>query len=450
MAISAWWAIALAVPVLVFGELLVRRSRLLSRLNMPASVVGGLCVALIVLAGNLSGAFHAHFQTDVAARWWTWLFCAEPDWANTPAKVASTPFILAFFACLGLNSSWSLLKRGSQQALIFLGLAALLAVIQNGVGLAMAKLLDLPPLLGLICGSVSLTGGHITALGFADDFERAGLPNALGKSMAVATCGVVASAVIGGIVGGLLIKRKKLLSSVTEHAAARTPSPGDGLFSDLRSLVSYGRPFLTHLLQSAGSGILADFRALVQFGKPLLFHLALVCLCLKLGSWINWGVQAKVTFPVYIGAMLIGLLLRNLLGLAGAKWIQSEIIERLMSVALGFFMTIAMMSLDLFELSQSVAPMFLIIVVQVLVMALFAWWVTFRLMGRDYDAAVIASGHVGFGLGETPNALANMKALVEVFGPAPQAFLVVAVVVNLLIKLVNAANISVFMNFLKP
>ena len=449
MVISAWWTIGLAIPVLVLGELLVRRSRLLSQLFIPASVAGGLLVALIVLLGNLGGVFHSQFATDVTTRWWTWLVCAEPEWFESPAKNVNSPFILAFFACIGLNGSWSLIKRSSVQALVFLGLAGLLAVIQNLVGIGMAKLMDLPPLLGLVYGSVSLTGGHVTALGFEAELEKAGVPNALNTSMAMATCGVVVSAVVGGIVASMLIHRRRLHSSLGEARPTSTHSAADGLLSDLRSLFIYGRPFLLHLLQSAQTGILADLRQLARFGKPLLLHLALVLLCMKAGSWINWLVQAKVTFPVYIGAILLGCVARNLIDATGAKWIRPDIINTLTSVTLGLFMTSAMMSLNLLELSHSVAPMFLILILQVIVMALFAWFVTFRLMGRDFDAAVMASGHVGFGLGETPNALANMKALEETFGPAPRAFLVIALVVNLFIKLINAANISLFLNFLK-
>jgi ESS family glutamate:Na+ symporter len=160
--------------------------------------------------------------------------------------------------------------------------------------------------------------------------------------------------------------------------------------------------------------------------------------------------EAKITFPVYIGAMLLGVLVRNALDLAGARWIRSGIINALASVTLGIFLTIAMMSLNLIELANTALPMLVILAVQVGFVALFARFVTFQVMGRDFDAAVMAGGHCGFGLGATPNAVANMKALVERFGPAPRAFLVVPIVGAFLIDFVNALNITFFLNVVKP
>jgi ESS family glutamate:Na+ symporter len=159
--------------------------------------------------------------------------------------------------------------------------------------------------------------------------------------------------------------------------------------------------------------------------------------------------ETRITFPVYMGAMLLGVVTRNLLELGGARWIRTEVIDMMASVVLGIFLAIAMMSLNLVELANAAAPMLAILAVQVGVMALYAWFITFRFMGRDFDAAVIAGGHCGFGLGATPNAVANMKALVERFGPAPRAFLVLPIVGAFLIDFVNAMNITTFLNLLK-
>ena len=178
MTISAWFAVVLAVPVLLLGELLVKRIGLLSRFNIPAPVVGGLLISLLVLGGNVTGVLAAKFETSVTAPWWTWLVTTEPEWAKAPAKNVNLPFLVAFFTCIGLNASWRLVKRGSLQVLLFLALAGGLAIIQNGLGVALARLLGVSPLLGLVCGSVTMTGGHGTALGFAGDLEKAGLQGA--------------------------------------------------------------------------------------------------------------------------------------------------------------------------------------------------------------------------------------------------------------------------------
>jgi ESS family glutamate:Na+ symporter len=159
--------------------------------------------------------------------------------------------------------------------------------------------------------------------------------------------------------------------------------------------------------------------------------------------------KTGVTFPVYIGAMLLGLGVRNAVDFSGGCWINTETVDTLASIMLGIFLAIAMMSLNLIELASAAGPMLVILAVQVTVMALFARYITFYLMGRDFDAAVMAGGHCGFGLGATPNAVANMKVLVEKFGPAPRAFLVVPIVGAFLIDFVNATNITIFLNLLK-
>jgi ESS family glutamate:Na+ symporter len=450
MTISAWFAVVLAVPVLLLGELLVKRITVLSRFNIPAPVVGGLLISLLVLGGNLTGVLAARFETNVSAAWWTWLVTTEPEWAKAPSKNVNLPFLVAFFTCIGLNASWKLVKRGSVQVLLFWALAGGLAIIQSGLGVALAKLLGVSPLLGLMCGSVSMTGGHGTALGFAEEFRNAGLENAAVIGVAAATFGLVAGGLLGGPVGGQLIRGRKLSPAVSAQ---------------------------THLEsgQSAEPGVLPDLRNLAGYGRKFLIHLALLLACVKLGAWIGDFMQQlvvpmpaflgsdsvalgfevvfkkqKLVFPVYIGAMLLGVIVRNVVDLSGGRWIKTEIIDTLASVTLGIFLAIAMMSLNLIELASAAVPMLIILAVQVTVMGVFAWFITFRVMGRDFDAAIMAGGHCGFGLGATPNAVANMKALVERFGPAPRAFLVVPIVGAFLIDFLNATNITIFLNLIKP
>lgn len=425
MTLSPWIAVALALPVLLLGEWLVRRIAVLQRFNIPAPVAGGLLLSLLVLIGNVTAVFATKFNTSVSAQWWTWLVTTEPEWFKAPAKNVNLPFLVMFFTCIGLNASWNLVKRGSVQVLLFLGLAAVLAVIQNFVGVGLAKLMGVQPLLGLVCGSVSMTGGHGNVLGFATDFEAAGLKGAAVVGVAAATFGLVAGGLLGGPVGGSLIRKHQL-----------KPAAGPA----------------THLEagQTGESGIIPDFRALLKFGRPVLMHLLLLLACVKLGAWVSFAIQkAGITFPVYMGAMILGVAVRNVFDLFGSRWIKTEIMDTLGSVTLGVFLVIAMMSLNLIELANAAVPMLVILTVQVSVMAAFAWFVTFKVMGRDFDAAVIAGGHCGFGLGATPNAVANMKVLVERFGPAPRAFLVVPIVGAFLIDILNAMNITAFLNFLK-
>ena len=149
MTISAWFAVVLAIPVLLLGEQIVRRVPLLGRFNLPAPVVGGLLLSLVLLAGNLTGLFAAKFATSVTAQWWTWLVTTEPEWVKAPAKGVNLPFLVAFFTCIGLNASWSLVKKGSVQVLLFLAIAGVLAVLQNFIGVGMAKLLGVLAVAGI-------------------------------------------------------------------------------------------------------------------------------------------------------------------------------------------------------------------------------------------------------------------------------------------------------------
>ncbi|MEO6034210.1 MAG: sodium/glutamate symporter, partial [Verrucomicrobiota bacterium] len=397
----------------------------LSRFNIPAPVVGGLLVSLALLVGKISGLFHFEFTTKVDAKWWTWLVTTEIDWAKNPVVEVQRPFLVAFFTCIGLNASWALARKGSVQVVLFLGLATLLAVVQNGVGVILAKALGVSPLLGLVCGSVSMTGGHGTALGFASVLEKSGLAGAGVLGVAAATFGLVAGGLIGGPIGGRLIHRNRLKSSA---------------------------PIQPHLEEGVRStpGILNDLRALGRFGKKFLAHFVVLLVCIKLGAWLSSLIQKTgMTFPVYMGAMLLGVVVRNGVDGFGVRWIKTEIVDALGSVTLGLFLAIAMMSLNLAELAHAAVPMLVILSVQVAIMAGFAWFITFRCMGRDFDAAVMAGGHCGFGLGATPNAVANMKSLVESFGPAPRAFLVVPIVGGFLIDFFNAMNITFFINLVK-
>ena len=425
MIVSAWWLLASAIPVLMLGELLVRKIKFLGRFNIPAPVASGLLVSLLILLGNLTGLLVFKLETKVAAQWWTWLVTIEPQWLSRPLVNVHQPFLVAFFTCIGLNASWSIAKRGSVQVLIFLILAGTLAVIQNVVGVLLAKSLGMPPLLGLVCGSVSMTGGHGTALGFGPLLEKSGLAGAGVLGVAAATFGLVCGGLIGGPVGGRLILKNKLKSTASRNIHLEAGNPSE-------------------------SGILNDFHALAGFGKKFLAHLVVLLACIKLGAWLSFFIQqTNLTFPVYMGAMLLGVLVRNAVDLSGVRWIDTEIVDTLGSVALGVFLAVAMMSLNLMELSGAAMPMLVILSVQVVIMLLFAWFITFRVMGRDLDAAVMAGGHCGFGMGATPNAVANMKSLVETFGPAPRAFLVVPIVGGFLIDFLNAMNITFFINLVK-
>jgi ESS family glutamate:Na+ symporter len=254
--------------------------------------------------------------------------------------------------------------------------------------------------------------------------EKAGLANAAVVSVAAATFGLVAGGLLGGPLGGWLIRKHRLKA---EASGAQAQVAG-----------------------VAESGIISDGTALFRYGTPFLVHLLVLLACIKAGAWVSYFIQGTgITFPVYMGALLLGVVVRNAADTFAPGCLRTEIVDTFGSVTLGIFLAIAMMSLNLAELANTALPMLVILSVQVILMGLFAWLVTFPLLGRSYDAAIMSAGQVGFALGATPNAVANMKALVEKFGPSPRAFLVVPVVGGFLIDFLNALNITVFINVLK-
>ncbi len=429
MTISPWLPLFLAVPVLFLGEWLVRRIPLLNRFNIPAPVVGGLLISLLVLLANVVGSGGIRFTTNVTDPWWTWLVTIEPEWAKSPARSVSFPMMAAFFTCVGLNATWLVVRRGSVQVVVFLVLATVLAALQSGLGIALARLLGVNPLLGIVCGSATMTGGHGTALGFADVFEKLGLANAAVLGAAAATVGLVAGGLLGGPVGGWLIQRGRL----------RAAPAGPTVIPDAR-------------VAHEGTGVIQDFRRAGRLGRPVLVHLLLVLACVKMGAWMSYFLVrgTGMQFSAQIGAMITGVLVRNAVDLSGRRWIRSDMVDVIASISLGVFLAVAMMSLNLIELAHAALPMLVILGGQVVLMALFAVYVTFAFMGRDYESAVMAGGHCGFGLGATPNAVANMKSLVEKFGPAPRAFLVIPLVGALLIDFTNALVITFFLGVAKP
>lgn len=443
MAISAWWLFVVALPVLWLGELLVRRVGLLSRFSIPVPVVGGLLVALVVLGVNLAGVELA-VKTSVDAKWWMWIVTPETKLADAKPMTVYQPLIVAFFTLIGLNASWAVAKKGSWQLLLFLCLASTLALCQSLVGVGMSRVLEVSPLLGLLCGSVSMTGGHGTALGMASTFEAAGLANAKVIGAAAATFGLVSGSLLGGPLASVLIRRRGLRPT-TWGGGMEKLNNDEQMGSEIASGEGDG-------FAASRTGFVGELKGLWAMGRTVLVHGVVLLVCMKVGAWVSLGlVNLGLTFPVYIGAMLVGIAVRNIADVARppGKGISTAVVEALSSVMLGLFLAMAMVSLNLIQLVDVAGPMAVILAAQVGMMAVFAWLVTFNVMGRDYDAAVMAGGHCGFGLGATPNAVANMEAITRRFWPSPRAFLVVTIVGGFLIDFMNSMVITGFLNVIR-
>jgi len=395
--------LALAAVILFIGYGVRRRVGVLNRYNIPAPVVGGFLFAAVALTLRLQGVVAFEFDTTL-----------------------QTPLMIAFFTTIGLGASLALLRVGGPQVLLFWVLASALAAIQNGVGVLLASGLGVHPFLGLIAGSITMTGGHGTGAAFGklmeDQFAFGG---AVTLAMAAATFGLVSGGLIGGPVATALISRNRLKTPGRGAAAAASPQiEAMGLESEIDTEPAGAAPTAYTLLKT----------------------ITVILVAMWAGSLLSRWLGQYVTLPAYIWAMIIAALIRNGDEVVHRLTLDQRVVDDLGTIALSLFLAMALMSLKLWELLDLAVPMLVILTVQVTMMAAFAYFVTFRIMGRDYDAAVMAGGHCGFGLGATPNAVANMEALVERFGSAPRAFLVLPMVGAFFIDFTNALIITAYIN----
>ena len=394
--------VAFAGLLLFLGYGLKRLIPALTRYNIPAPVVGGLPMA---------GLFAIGYAID-------W----RPLTFDTTLQ---TPLQNTFFASIGFGASVLLLKRGGPLVLIMMVVASLAAALQNVLGAAVAYLLGEHPLMGVLAGSVTLTGGPATGLAFAPLFEEAGVRGASTLAVSAAMVGIVAGGLLGGPIGTYLLERHP----------RRVPSPPrDPTLENLAE-----RQFADPAV-SAPTG--EDVEA---YG--LLKHLVLIIAAVGAGAWVSAGLQSLgLTLPAYIGAMIVAAIMRNLDDLTGLIGMSQRTIDDLGTVALALFLVMALMTLRLWELAGVVVPLLVILVCQVALVAAISLLAIPRLMGRDYDAVVMSGGFCGFMLGTTANAVANMGALVERSGPAPKAYLVVPLVGAFGIDFVNGLLITAALN----
>ncbi len=398
--------LAFAGAVLFIGYAVQRRVSLLARYNIPAPVIGGLLVSLALLAArDEQGELLVTF--DITLR---------------------EPLMVAFFTSIGFAASLRLLRTGGLQVVYFLGIATVIAVAQNLIGGALAWALGQPPLLGVLAGSVTLTGGPATGMAFAPAFEQAGVAGAGAVAIGAATAGIVLAGVFGGPIGTYLITRRNLTTGTTPAEPTRGTA-----HNAVEDKIPEPR---------ADTPANEDEEA-YQLSKTLVVMLV----AMGLGAAVSAKLNVYFTLPSYIGAMLVAAAIKNLDDFTGRIGISARQVDDLGNVALSLFLVMALMTLDLAKLAGLAGPLLLMLAVQVLVTVLASATIVFLLMGRDYQAAVIASGFYGFMMGTTASAMASMRVLVERYGPAPRAFLVVPIVGAFFIDFTNALVITGFLNF---
>lgn len=391
-----------AILVLFIGHTVNRHVPFFKKYNIPEPIIGGLVVAAAITV--------LHFQNITLA-------------FSLPMQ---NTLMLMFFSTVGLAASYKLLARGGKKVFIFLGIASIYIILQNAVGVSLATMLGLDPLMGLVAGSITLSGGHGTGAAWSQTFADHYNMNTLEFAMAAATFGLVMGGIIGGPVAQKLIDKNKLESSY---------GIGGNHHKDHPDLVTYD--------QLEEDNVTA---------KSVLETLFIIMLCVAGARWVGTLVASFdiswLKMPDFVYALFLGVIITNLTEMTRGYKMNNECVDILGTVALSLFLAMALMSLKLWEIFDLAIPLLIILMVQTVVLACFAYFVTFRVMGSNYDAAVMAGGHCGFGMGATPTAVMNMGALVSRNGPSPQAFMVVPIVGAFFIDIVNLIVLQGYISFI--
>jgi len=382
-----------SMVVLFLGRFLVASVPVLRRLNIPAPVVGGGMIALVLAL--VDGLLHVKLGFNLGLK---------------------DTLLLMFFTTVGLAADARMLAKGGPRLLLFLGISVVLIVVQNAIGLGASRLLDLHPVVGLLGGSITLVGGHGTGAAYAGRLgETMNLQGAMELTMACATAGLVIGAVLGGPLAEFLLKRYKLTGPTLVAAEAE-------------------------------SAVLAAAPDDAVTASSLINTLFVVLLCLA-GGKVLVGLMAGTGFilPDFVFSLLLGVVIRNATGFTQRFRMSDVTVDVVGSVALSLFLVMALMTMRLLDLVNLAGPLLVILVAQTAVVALYAALVTFRVMGRNYDAAIMAAGQVGFGMSSTACALAIMKSVTERHGPSPLAFIIVPMVGAFFIDITNAFIIQAFL-----
>ncbi|MCK9647459.1 sodium/glutamate symporter [Haemophilus influenzae] len=390
---STYETLALASLVLLLGYFLVKRINVLKTFNIPEPVVGGFIVAIGLLIWHKIDETSFNFDKNL-----------------------QTTMMLVFFTSIGLSANFSRLIKGGKPLVVFLFIAALLIFGQNVIGIASSMALGIHPAYGLLAGSVTLTGGHGTGAAWADTFaHQFNLQGATEIAIACATFGLVFGGIIGGPVARFLLNRQK-----------QGENPENDEVDDIQE--AFEHPTYKRKITA----------------RSLIETIAMISVCLLIGQYLD--VQTKGTalqLPTFVWCLFTGVIVRNILTNIFRFQVAESAIDVLGSVGLSIFLAIALMSLRLWELAGLAIDVLIVLAIQVAFMAAFAIFITYRAMGKDYDAVVLSAGHCGFGLGATPTAIANMQAVTSRFGPSHKAFLIVPMVGAFFIDLINAALLKV-------
>ena len=391
--LDMYQTLAIAVLVLLLGRFLKKKINFLEKFCIPAPVVGGLLFAILTCVLYGTGI-------------------AEVSFDDTLREVC----MVFFFTSVGFQANLKVLKSGVKSLIVFLGLVVGLILCQNFLAVGMSKVLNLDPLIGLCTGSIPMVGGHGTAGAFGPVLEDFNVSGATTLCTAAATFGLITGSLIGGPIGKSLVEKKNLITTAVAE--------------DDSLLVEDEKKHTRHTSMYAA----AVFRLILAIGLGTIF------------SWLL--TKTGMTFPIYIGAMIAAALFRNIGEYSGKFTIYMGEINDIGGICLSLFLGIAMITLKLWQLAALALPLVILLSVQVLLMFIFARFIVFNVMGRDYDAAVLAAGTCGFGMGATPNAMANMQAICDRYAPSVKAYLIIPLIGSLFADFLNSLIITFFINLL--
>ncbi len=391
--LDMYQTIAVAVVVLMLGNFLKRRIRLLERFCIPSPVIGGVIFAIFTCICYVTGI--AEFSFD---------------------DILKEVCMVFFFTSVGFQANLKVLKSGGKALGVFLILVIGLILSQNFLAVGLTKLLHIDPMVGLCTGSIPMVGGHGTAGAFGPVLEDFGVKGATTLCTAGATFGLIAGSMMGGPVGKRLIEKKHLLDTVVPE--------------DDSLLVEEEKKHERHVSMYPN----AVFQLIIAMG---------------LGTIVSHLLSLTgMTFPIYIGAMIVAACIRNIGEYSGKFTIYMGEINDIGGISLSLFLGIAMITLKLWQLADLALPLLILLAGQILLMFVYTYFIVFNVMGRDYDAAVLAAGTCGFGMGATPNAMANMQALCERYEPSVKAYLLVPLIGSLFADFLNSLTVTFFINFL--
>ena len=383
--------VGFAIILLLLGRWIKRRVNFFEKFFIPAPVIGGTLFSIILLIGHQTETFTFSFNDDI-----------------------KNLLMIAFFTTVGFSASLKILKKGGVGVALFLLAAVILVVMQDIVGPVLAKALGINPLLGLAAGSIPLTGGHGTSGAFGPELEKLGATGATVVAVASATYGLIAGCLIGGPIARRLMIKNNLKPTESKEGVDNSLLGGT-----------------TEVTEES------FFSAVVYVG-----------IAMGIGALINnMLAKAGIKFPVYLMGMVVAAIIRNILDFNQKQLPFSEI-GIVGNISLSLFLSMALMSMKLWQLIDLAVPLIIILLVQTVLMAFFAYFITFNIMGRDYDAAVMSTGHCGFGLGATPNAMANMETFTKANGQSVKAFFIIPIVGSLFIDFINAGVIQTFASWI--